>query len=60
MSILAILLGLALIGVVLWLITTYIPMPAAYKQAMVVIVIVLVILWLVRVIGGSSVVVPRL
>jgi hypothetical protein len=51
MSILAILLVLVLLGVALWAIQTFIPMPTPYKRALIVIIIVLVIIWLLRVTG---------
>ena len=54
MSILAILLGLAIVGLVLWVVTTLIPMPTPYRNAVIAIVILLVVLWLVRVLGFSA------
>ena len=58
MSLLGLIVGLALVGLVLWLVVTYIPMPAPYKNALVVIVVVLVVLWLVRLLGGNAII-PR-
>jgi hypothetical protein len=37
---------------VTWIITTYVPMPGAYKQVLVGVVILLVALWLVRILIG--------
>jgi hypothetical protein len=56
MSIVSLILGLALVGLVLWLVITYIPMPAQYKNALVVVVVVLVVLWLIRLIAPGIVV----
>lgn len=59
MSVIAIILGLAIVGLVLWLVVTYIPMPEPYKRALVIIVVVIVILWLLRVLGlMGNVVIP--
>jgi hypothetical protein len=41
-------LTLALVGFVLWLIFTYIPMPDPYKQVLMVIVVIVMILFLLR------------
>jgi len=45
------LLVLALVGFVLWLITAYIPMPAPFKQVIIVVAVLLLILWLVSATG---------
>jgi hypothetical protein len=44
-------LGLAVIGFILYLIVTYIPMPPPIKQVIIVLVVILVILWLCRSFG---------
>jgi len=59
MSLIALILGLALVGLVLWLVVTYVPMPAPYKQALVIIIVILVVLWLIRVVGGFDIAIPR-
>ncbi len=53
-------LTLALIGFVLWLILTYIPMPAPFKTIICVIVAVFLIVYLMRILGVVDVPVPRL
>ena len=53
MSVLAIIIYLAIIGFVLYLIQTYIPMPPAIKTAINVVIVILVILWLLNVLGIS-------
>jgi len=49
MDILTFIVTLVVIGFVLWLLTTYVPMPGVYKQVLVGIVILLVVVWLLRI-----------
>jgi hypothetical protein len=56
----SLILTLALIGVVVWAITTYIPMPPVFKTAITIIAVVFVILYLMRVLGIGDIPVPRL
>lgn len=51
-------LSLALLGFVVYLITTYIPMPPIFKTAILVIVAVIVIVYLARVLGIADLPVP--
>lgn len=51
MPILTIVLVLIAIGIVLWLVNSYIPMDGTIKKIMNVVVIVAVILWLLKVFG---------
>ena len=44
-------LTLALLGFLVWVVITYIPMPDVFKKAIIVIVVVLIILYLVRLFG---------
>jgi len=44
-------LSLALVGFLVWLIITYIPMPDVFKKAIIVIVVILLILYVLRVLG---------
>lgn len=53
-------LALALLGLIVWLITNYIPMPDVFKKVIIVVVVVFVILWLMSVLGISDVPVPHL
>ena len=57
---LSLILSLALIGFIVYLITTYIPMPAIFKTGIYVIVAIVVIVWLMGVLGVSDVPVPHL
>ena len=56
MSLLYVVLVLVVIGVILWLINTYVPMAANIKKILNVVVIVVVIIWLLnafRIISGG-------
>ena len=50
---------LIVVGVLLWLINTYIPMAAPIKTIINVVVVVVVCLWLLRLFGIADVAVPR-
>jgi hypothetical protein len=56
---LMLILTLAIIGFVVYLITTYIPMPPIFKTGILVIVAVIVILYLMQVLGVADLPVPR-
>jgi hypothetical protein len=47
MGLLWVILVLALVGVALWVVNTQVPMPAAYRQMLNAVVIILVIVWLI-------------
>jgi hypothetical protein len=51
MPLLTILLVLVVVGVVLWLINSYIPMDGKIKSILNVVVVIIVILWLLRAFG---------
>ena len=51
MSLITLVLVLVVVGVVLWLINSYIPMQATIKKILTVVVVVIVILWLLSVFG---------
>ena len=54
MPILTILLVLVIVGVILWLVNTYIPMDGKIKSILNVVVVVLVIIWLLQAFGLFS------
>lgn len=54
MGLFELLLYLALIGFVLWLIVTLIPMEPVFKQAIVGIVLIIVLFWVVRMLLGDG------
>lgn len=56
----ALILTLALVGFVVYLITTYIPMPQPFKMLILAIVAVCVILWLMSAFGIADVPLPRM
>jgi hypothetical protein len=51
MSLVGIVLALVVVGVLLWLVETYIPMNPTIKKAIEVVVIIVVVLWLLQVFG---------
>lgn len=51
MPILTIIIVLIVVGVLLWLVNTYIPMDAKIKSVLNVVVIILVVLWLLKIFG---------
>jgi hypothetical protein len=54
---------LMVVGVLLWLLTTYVPMQPVIKQIIVAVVVICVVLWLLQIFGVLSLVnapVPRL
>ena len=56
----ALLLTLVLIGVLLYLIETYVPMSPPVKTIIRVVVVILLVLWLLRIFGVADMAVPRL
>ena len=54
---------LAVVGVLLWLVTTYIPMDPTIKRIIVAVVIICIVLWLLQVFGVLGLVntpIPRI
>ena len=51
MSLISLLIVLIVVGVILWLINTYIPMDAKIKKILNVVVVIVVILWLLQAFG---------
>jgi hypothetical protein len=51
MSLISIVVALVVVGVILWLINTYIPMDGKIKQILNVVVIIIVAIWLLQVFG---------
>lgn len=51
MPLLTILIVLIVVGVILWLINSYIPMDAKIKRILNIVVVIVVILWLLKVFG---------
>jgi hypothetical protein len=51
MSLLSLLVTLVVVGVLLWLVNTYVPMDAKIKRILNVVVVVVVVLWLLKAFG---------
>jgi hypothetical protein len=51
MDLITLIVTLVVIGFVLWILVTYVPMPDPYRKVLIAIVILLVVLWLLRVTG---------
>lgn len=54
MNLLGIVLVLIVVGVLLWLATTYIPMDATIKKIIIAVVVIVVILWLLKQFGVDT------
>lgn len=54
MSLIGLIVTLVIVGVVMWLVNTYIPMEATYKKLINIVVIIAVVLWLLYVFGILS------
>ena len=54
MSLIGLVVVLIVVGVLLWLANTYIPMAASIKKIMNIVVVIAVVLWLLRVFGLLS------
>ena len=51
MSLVSVLLVLIVVGVILWLVNTYIPMDRKIKNILNIVVVIVVVLWLLRAFG---------
>lgn len=51
MSLISILISLMVVGVLLWLINTYVPMDGKIKKILNIVVVIVVVLWLLSVFG---------
>lgn len=56
----SLILTIAILGLIVWFITTHIPMPPIFKTVIYVIVAIFLILFLMRTFGVSDMAVPRL
>ncbi len=57
---LAVILKLGVVGFVVWLIVTCIPMPDVIKKVIIVVVAIAIVLWLLSLFGFSDIPVPHL
>ncbi len=53
MGLIQLVLTLAVVGFILWLIITYIPMPSPFKQVIIVIIVIVLLIWLLGVFGSA-------
>lgn len=60
MTLITFVLTLALVGFLLWLIVTYIPMPDPFKTVLIVIAVIFVVLYVLQAIGFVGPGLPRL
>lgn len=51
MSLLALIVGIVIVGVLLWLINTFIPMDAKIKMILNIVVVIVLVIWLLRALG---------
>ncbi len=52
MSLITIIIYLMLIGLLLWIITTFVPMEPVIRNVMIAVVLVVIVLWLLQMVGG--------
>lgn len=60
MGLIYIVVVIAILGLIVWLITTYIPMPEPFKMVIYVVCVIVLLLWLLQFLGGATVGFPRL
>lgn len=54
MDLISVIITIAVVGVILWLVNTYVPMPAPIKTVLNIVVCLVLCLWLLRVFGVVS------
>jgi hypothetical protein len=59
MDLIQLILVLVVVGVVLWLVFTYIPMAQPIKTIITVVVVIILCLWLLRLFGVGNIMIPR-
>jgi hypothetical protein len=53
------LISIALLGLLVWVLITYVPMPAAFRSAIIVIAVLLLVLYLIGALGVVDLPIPR-
>ncbi|PWT73767.1 MAG: hypothetical protein C5B60_07805 [Chloroflexi bacterium] len=51
MPLISVIIWIAVIGVVVWLIVTYVPMPQPFKTIIIVIAVLFIVLWFIQILG---------
>ena len=59
MDILGILVTLAIVGFLLWIIVTYVPMPQPFQRVLIALIVLLVVIWVLRMLAPGFLVFPR-
>ena len=59
MDLISLLIALIVVGVVLWLVTTYIPMPAPFKTVIMVVAVLVLCIWLLQAFGVGNIRIGR-
>ncbi len=54
MNLLSIVIILIIIGVLLWVVNTYVPMDAKIKKVLNIVVVIVVVIWLLRALGAFA------
>ncbi len=54
MSIIGVIIVLVVVGLLMWLVNSYVPMAEPYKKILNVVIVILVILWLLNIFGVFS------
>jgi hypothetical protein len=55
MSLITLVLVLAVVGLLVWLLTTYVPMPQPVKTVIIALVVIVLVIWLMRALGVPDV-----
>lgn len=53
MDLIMLVLVIALVGFAVWALTQYVPMPPIFKTAIIVLVVIVLVLWVLRSVGGG-------
>lgn len=59
MGLIELVLVLAIVGFLVWLVVTYIPMPEPFKKAIIVIVVIVLVLYVLRLLGVGDIMIGR-
>lgn len=55
MGLIELVLVLAIVGFLVWMVTTYVPMPDPFKKAIIVIVVIVLVLYVLRILGVGDI-----
>lgn len=60
MGLIELVLLLAIVGFVVWLVVTYIPMPPVFQKAIIVVVVIILVLFVLRLLGIGDIAIGRI